>query len=115
MPVNILLSREQVDVATRELMDTGEDDGVTIARYVAKVQLQRIVRILQNHNIIGRLYGSRPVVFGLALSAKDWEWIAAGADETIGLDSETKGADSETKGALPETEGPDRENTSEEG
>ena len=102
----ILLSREQVDVAMNELMDTGEEDGVTLARYVAKLQVQRLVRELQDRNIIGKLYRSRAVLFGLALSAKDWEKIAAAADETEGPDSETEGPDSETEGPDGETEGP---------
>ncbi len=105
MTVRILLSREQVDVAMNELMDTGEDDGVTLARYVAKVQVQRLVRELQDRNIIGKLYRSRAVLFGLALSAKDWEEIAAAADETEGPDAETEGADGETKPADGDTIG----------
>ncbi|KKL66162.1 hypothetical protein LCGC14_2147700 [marine sediment metagenome] len=76
--MGILLSEEQVGVAMDELMEppVEETDAVRIARHVAKVQVQTIVRELQDRN------GYRTARHGLVLSAKDWEEVAAAADES---------------------------------
>lgn len=73
--MNILLSTEQVGVAMDELMEKDETDGVKIARHVAKVQVQRIVKWLQDHNI-------NPLhLSGITLTGDNWERLATAADE----------------------------------